>query len=276
MIFRRRSKSEPAPSPPAPLPVPPFAPDPVAVADTVVPVDDPRQLYADAGLALPPPTDRGEVRPGMRVLSLVVPETESTLEVWERLRDLHPHTGYWPIVVGEGLWESTIFEFAGPGSAQPYAAGDGRAWFEAKYAERFGEEGPIRGQAEPVPGTDTWDDLLDVTLGEATEIALVPAAYGWEAPSVLGWSGAVNYDIDESEHATVLRRWSGQWGLEVVGLSLDILSARIARPATTPEERLARAMEIYLYCPDAVDQGVGSIDALAAGTSLPAIALWWD
>ncbi|GEM_PF-1981037 len=81
MIFRRRSKSEPAPSPPAPLPVPPFAPDPVAVADTVVPVDDPRQLYADAGLALPPPTDRGEVRPGMRVLSLVVPETESTLEV---------------------------------------------------------------------------------------------------------------------------------------------------------------------------------------------------
>ncbi|WP_162213216.1 DUF4253 domain-containing protein [Nostocoides australiense] len=239
-------------------------------------MDDPRQLYADAGLALPPPTDRGEVRPGMRVLSLVVPETESTLEVWERLRDLHPHTGYWPIVVGEGLWESTIFEFGGPGSAQPYAAGDGRAWFEAKYAERFGEEGPIRGQAEPVPGTDTWDDLLGVTLGEATEIALVPAAYGWEAPSVLGWSGAVNYDIDESEHATVLRRWSGQWGLEVVGLSLDILSARIARPATTPEERLARAMEIYLYCPDAVDQGVGSIDALAAGTCLPAIALWWD
>lgn len=127
-----------------------------------------------------------------------------------------------------------------------------------------------------MPGTDTWEDLLDVTLGEATEIALVPAAYGWEAASVLGWSGAVNYDIDESQHATVLRRWSGQWGLEVVGLSLDILSARIARPVTTPEERLARAMEIYLYCPDAVDQGDGSIDALAAGTSLPAIALWWD
>lgn len=79
-----------------------------------------------------------------------------------------------------------------------------------------------------------------------------------------------------TDHATVLRRWNGRWDVEVVGLSLDVLTVRVGRPPATVEDALALAAEVYLYCADAVDQGLGTLDALAGTISLPAWRLWWD
>jgi hypothetical protein len=44
-----------------------------------------------------------------------------------------------------------------------------------------------------------------------------------------------------------------------------------------PRAAAEAAVEQYAYCPDGVDQGVGSLSALAAGqVRSPSWYFWWD
>jgi len=79
------------------------------------------------------------------------------------------------------------------------------------------------------------------------------------------------------EQVAVLRYWNGTYGAELVGASNDVLELRVARRPSSKEEALRLAQEQFWFCYDIVDQGVGTIENLAATLFVSDIwYFWWD
>ena len=74
----------------------------------------------------------------------------------------------------------------------------------------------------------------------------------------------------------MLRRWFGRWGAELVGLEDESMTLRVEHPPAAGPAALQAAFEMYLYCPDSVEQGADSVDALARMTNRRLWYLWWD
>jgi hypothetical protein len=107
-------------------------------------------------------------------------------------------------------------------------------------------------------------------------IALLPVDNGADAIGMLGFGGW-NECPFPAEHVAAWRRWHAQYGVEVVGVSNDVINARARTRPATREEAMALALEQFEYCTDIVHQGVGTIEALAA--TLMAEDwwyFWWD
>ena len=199
---------------------------------------------------------------------------------WLERRAAYERTGLWPLLAAEGFWEAVEI----PGLDPP---GDPHDWTARELLRGLvdGVEsepgyGPERGPAPTVaprdePAAEAVGALVAVP-GGPSELVLVPTRAPWVVPELLGWDGAVNHDVLGREHTAVLGRWHGLFGAELVGLSRDVMTLLVARPPATPEARLAAATEVYAYCPDAVEQGVGTLDALTELTAGPGWALWWD
>jgi len=83
--------------------------------------------------------------------------------------------------------------------------------------------------------------------------------------------------MDPADHVAILKRWHDQYGAELIGLGLDIIELWVPDPPAGHAAALAVAEEQYWYCPDIVDQGVETLDALAA-IQVPARRwfFWWD
>jgi len=107
-------------------------------------------------------------------------------------------------------------------------------------------------------------------------IGLVPTTTSWQLPAYLRF-GDYNACPNPAEHASVLKRWEEQYGAEVVSMTHDTIELRVAHPPTTRERAIALAYEQFAYCPDVVDQGVGSVEVLAATLLNGGIwFFWWD
>lgn len=84
----------------------------------------------------------------------------------------------------------------------------------------------------------------------------------------------INFDITNDSVLKLARIWHDQYGLEFTGAALDWFEARIIRP---PADWLAFAQALYAVCPDIVDQGTNTVQALAdelRRTKL--LYCWWD
>lgn len=78
-------------------------------------------------------------------------------------------------------------------------------------------------------------------------------------------------------HAAFARHWKERYGAEIVTVAGDIIEYTVARKPATAKEALDLAWEQYLYCPDIVDQGVGSVATLAkALEGSSRWYFWWD
>lgn len=256
------------------LPVPPFPDDrPVPALVDVLAADDPVAALAAAGVVLPGGGALTEPAPGLPVWS-VPAAGPAALQLWDRVRAVHPVTGLWPVLAGPST-EETVAASLDETPVAP-VAGDGAAWLTAQAADPDVDlAGVARGpyvQRDPVAPPE----LLPALIGEADRLWLVPAPAGWLVPGLLGWSGAVNHDVLGDEHATVLRRWAGAWQAELLALGSDVLTLRVHTPPVTPEQALAAAVEAHLYCLDAVEQGTETLDALAELLAQPAWQFWWD
>lgn len=95
----------------------------------------------------------------------------------------------------------------------------------------------------------------------------------------LGYLGIVrtdgiNHDIDHDKVLERYRQWHQKYGLQLVGAGRDWLEARMANP---PTDWKAFAQEVHAFCPDLVEQGTGSVDALAKEMQdSNVLYLWWD
>lgn len=269
-FLKRRRDVAPAPSPEPPLP--PTVVEPRAA--TPGNLDD---LPADL-----PPGEYVHDEQGRRVAWLVVaPPAPRTL--WRRLVAEFPDTGLWPVVAsgdGEELerpWKDR--EFDGPGAT----IGD------AEHVLRAALAGYSEGDDEEEPRAEPWRHTFaglspaahpggPVTLpvpDEVPGIALVPVTRPADVPAQLGWWGTINHGLTGGDVSAVLRSWEDRFGAVLVGMGFDTLDLHVSSPPSGHAAELA-AREWFAFCPDAVDQGVESIEALTDAASDSAWWFWWD
>jgi hypothetical protein len=88
------------------------------------------------------------------------------------------------------------------------------------------------------------------------------------------WTNGVNYDIDNKGVIKKIKEWDARYGLDFIGADFDWFEAEFK---TLPKNMKAFAKEVYEFCPDVVDQGSGSVEALAKEMEKTrTLFLWWD
>ncbi|WP_410795624.1 DUF4253 domain-containing protein [Parabacteroides sp. FAFU027] len=71
-----------------------------------------------------------------------------------------------------------------------------------------------------------------------------------------------------------MSEWKAKYGLIIIGCSGDWLQIEFDK---LPTDLDAFAKEVYEFCPDSVDQGVGTIDKLKQTIKeMKGVWLWWD
>ncbi len=105
---------------------------------------------------------------------------------------------------------------------------------------------------------------------------LVPAGESWSVPLSLAY-GNWNDCPPAHVHAAICKRWEASHCAYLVAVGPDTIEFRVERSPSTRTAALTLAREHYLYCADIVDQGIGSISALAAHLIDNSVwSFWWD
>jgi hypothetical protein len=85
---------------------------------------------------------------------------------------------------------------------------------------------------------------------------------------------AVNYGIETEAIVRQLERWDAEVGIDITLANADTVVFSLR---TLPKDVEAFAKDVYAFCPDIVDQGVGSLDALVKEIRAHQhLLLWWD
>ncbi|SHH41908.1 protein of unknown function [Jatrophihabitans endophyticus] len=221
------------------------------------------------------------------VLGTVIEHGEP-LGLWRHARASYERTGQWPFLLGDPASVGETVSIAGgdhePGSVAAGAEIDAAWWLAERDPAALASDG--EGLAAPLDwGIDAADlpalavqPAGFVAAGAPTVLAFVPArAGGCEVPALLSWTGAANAEISGDEHYAVLRHWHERFGAELVTLGFDTLELSVPRPPVAAVDALAVGREQYAYCPDVVDQGVQTLQALVTGQVVrQSWWFWWD
>ncbi len=86
-------------------------------------------------------------------------------------------------------------------------------------------------------------------------------------------SDACNFGLDTEDLITTLRTWDKTHDIDIFQASTDTVGISFAK--VPDAAKLAR--KIHRFCPDVVDQGLGTIEALEKLVKkTKQISLWWD
>ena len=109
-----------------------------------------------------------------------------------------------------------------------------------------------------------------------THLIIVPTDDWTTIPAHLRW-GAWNGCPAPEYHVAAPRSWRERFGAELVGLGPDVMNIKVARKPETRAAALDLAREQFAYCSDIVEQGVGTLSALAASLmENDWWYFWWD
>ena len=85
---------------------------------------------------------------------------------------------------------------------------------------------------------------------------------------------AVNYNMSNEDLKRRLAAWHKVYGIDIWQAETDTIQLRFIR---MPRDLQSFAKEVYEFCPDIVDQGVGTRKALEADIQKRnGLYLWWD
>lgn len=200
--------------------------------------------------------------------------------LWTRLVSEFPTTGLWP-VVADGLygdinrpWRDG--ELSGP-SAEIV---DAEAVLLNNLADMADDEAsdhePWRNEMGPMSTATREAGPIDLPVPfEVDALLLVPVTRPADVPAQLGWLGPINYDLRGCDVSAVLRSWEDRFGAVLVALGFDALTLHVDAPPVG-ENATRAAHEWYAFCPDSIDQGVGSMEALTEAVHDNTWWFWWD
>lgn len=87
-------------------------------------------------------------------------------------------------------------------------------------------------------------------------------------------SDACNYDLGTEDLIKRLEKYDREIGINITHAETDTIDLELLR---LPEDMQTFAEDLYDFCPDLVDQGCGSVSALAAAIKASRqVTLWWD
>ena len=119
-------------------------------------------------------------------------------------------------------------------------------------------------------GTTQW---LGDERHEGVELVVGPGASQLDIPR-LARSDAANYDMDTEALVRKLREYDQNYGIDVFHAETDTIEFTLLN---TPDDLSGFAADLYEFCPDVVDQGVGSVAVLRESIeALGQVYLWWD
>jgi hypothetical protein len=201
------------------------------------------------------------------------------------LRKEFAGTGHVPVILGHGESVALLMEtreFNSEGTVLPGAMdGDAGEWFGARVAsdpeayETLEDDEFYPDGAAPMQSLSVGQDHRGKERPQIW-IAKVDAANSWELPLKLAY-GSWNGCPSPEEHAKIARYWGERYGAEIAVMTSDTVEFTVARPPETKEARDELAREMFIYCPDIVDQGVGSVPTLSKCLEGSTVwFFWWD
>ncbi|MHA3705204.1 DUF4253 domain-containing protein [Jatrophihabitans sp. YIM 134969] len=211
--------------------------------------------------ALQPLADRGvrfrhtvvalEPTSDLTVWSVAVRGEAEALDLWSAVREHHPSTGLYPVLVAADTWDGDL----GAHGHAPASGDEDEAarWLEAALARgdpRFTGAGAA---AFTSGDPSRWREDSPLRLDTPDRLLILPAPGGWDVPGRLGWEGAPLGRVPGDAHAAFLRRWHDRYGADLVMLGGETLSLRVSRPPRTSAAAVEAARELVLYCPDTID-----------------------
>lgn len=242
-------------------------------------------LLDDAPLAPPVAAASPEEQPGLearhgafRTVTVRGVNALQQLQAWRAA--FAQGSGAYPLIVGDAQDLALLLEALEPpadggvASTAEARALDAEAWLKAHNgARRLRWPG---GEASPNVSLQALVDLRSDRLKACVHVALVELDEPWTLFTRLGFGGW-NACPAAAVHAALHRRWAEQFGAEPVALSASTVECLVARPPQQKAASLTLAAEQQAYCPDIVEQGVGSGGALAATLlQAPVWYFWWD
>ncbi|HEX7379167.1 MAG TPA: DUF4253 domain-containing protein [Pirellulales bacterium] len=108
---------------------------------------------------------------------------------------------------------------------------------------------------------------------EGSEVVVAPGDNQFDILRV-AQSDAVNYDMDTECLVRKLQEYDRNYGIDIFHAETDTIEFRLR---SVPADLMAFCDDLYEFCPDTVDQGVGSVEALASEIARHgSVYLWWD
>ncbi|MBU2665948.1 DUF4253 domain-containing protein [Actinoplanes bogorensis] len=212
---------------------------------------------------------------------------DEAVEWWQRLRDAHPGTGLWPVLMDDEAPEYLVDAYAYEDldtSLARVPALDGAALLAGSQAAKLKIYGPelTAEITAALQGAGDWPDEPERRGSgffgdEPALVALVPATDGWMVPAVLHYGGWNDFPIP-AEHAAILRYWHERFGAELVSLTGTTAEFAVARPPATRLEAAAFAWEYMAYNDGAYDFYFADTLTELAGSlqDAPVWRMWWD
>jgi hypothetical protein len=117
------------------------------------------------------------------------------------------------------------------------------------------------------------NDLSATTRSPNVELAVIEGKDQYDILRAAATDGA-NYQLDTGAIIKELKAWDSEFGIDIWQAETDTIQLHLKR---LPKDVPAFAKRVYKFCPDIVDQGVGSVAALARDIAAKkSITLWWD
>ncbi|WP_188187126.1 DUF4253 domain-containing protein [Nonomuraea sp. SYSU D8015] len=216
----------------------------------------------------------------------------ATGEDWARLREWHPHSGLWPLLLDESAQPWGVGQVVPDDprqidhfTAEGFMAEVWQEWVAQMPPDALDELEPYGAicpglappgvlKADPEAVADWYAGQL---AAKGMPLGLVAAARGADALAVMGWQGALHHNEWMVPMAAVVRSWEDRFGARVVSVGFNTLDLSVAAPPVDHEHALHVAAEHWTFCPDNVVQGPGDLQGYAEQIiGGHAWSFWWD
>ncbi|WP_428968463.1 DUF4253 domain-containing protein [Sphingomonas sp. Xoc002] len=228
----------------------------------------------------------------LRYEKVTVPGAKALAE-WEKLRAAKRG---WPVVIGgdadleriadQFSFDDPIVSGAPVGTVEQLLAAAAKVRFPADLYKVAETSPPTEGEPLPSnwpvpsdeapPGLTAAEELQTGRPLEKAHILILPTDKSWEVPAYLHWGGWNACPAPEL-HVAALQSWNERFGAELAGLNGDTMNVRIRNRPKDRKQAWQLAHELHAYCPDIVDQGLGSMAAFASELMRTDWwFFWWD
>jgi hypothetical protein len=124
-----------------------------------------------------------------------------------------------------------------------------------------------------VPASGSAQELVGLLSPQGVEVVVGKGASQFDILRIAA-TDAVNYSMGTEDLIRKLKQWDAAFGIDIDMADTDTIQLRLK---TLPSDIHAFAKELYAFCPDIVDQGVGSVEKLEQSLrESRAVFLWWD